>query len=109
MNEINEKFYRILKQFQPFGPHNMAPVFLTENVVDNGDGKVVGANLEHLKLCLVQEENPFEVFPAIAFQMGNVFKKIKGGHAFDICYSIDENRFRGMVNLQLNVKDIKTD
>lgn len=109
LSEITDKFYRILKQFQPFGPHNMAPVFLTENVVDNGDGKVVGANREHLKLCLVQEANPFDVFPGIAFQKGNVFKKIKGGHAFDICYSIDENRFRGAVNLQLNIKDIKTD
>ncbi|MFW5877968.1 MAG: single-stranded-DNA-specific exonuclease RecJ [bacterium] len=109
LSEITEKFYRILKQFQPFGPCNMAPVFLTENVVDNGDGKIVGTNLEHLKLSLVQEENPFEVFPAIAFQMGKVFNKIKGGHAFDICYSIDENKFRGMVKLQLNVRDIKTD
>ncbi len=109
LGEITDKFYGILKQFQPFGPHNMAPVFLTENVVDNGDGKVVGVNQEHLKLCLIQEANPFDVFPAIAFQKGNVFKKISGGHAFDICYSIDENRFRGTVNLQLNVKDIKTD
>ncbi len=87
----------------------MAPVFLTENVVDNGDGKVVGVKGEHLKLCLVQEEDPFNVFPAIAFQQGTKFKKINGGHAFDICYSIDENKFRGMVNLQLNIKDIKTD
>ncbi|MGC9342707.1 MAG: DHHA1 domain-containing protein, partial [Bacteroidales bacterium] len=109
LNDIDDKFYRILKQFQPFGPHNMAPVFLTENVVDNGDGKIVGATGEHLKLCLVQEQDPFNVFPAIAFQQGKKFKKIHGGHAFDICYSLDENRFRGKVTLQLNVKDIKTD
>ncbi|MBE0654481.1 MAG: hypothetical protein IH594_11820, partial [Bacteroidales bacterium] len=49
------------------------------------------------------------VFPAIAFQQGNIFKKIKGGHAFDICYSIDENKFRGTSVIQLNIKDIKTD
>jgi single-stranded-DNA-specific exonuclease len=109
LNDIDEKFYRILKQFQPFGPHNMAPVFLTENVVDNGDGKIVGATGEHLKLCLVQEQDPFNVFPAIAFQQGKKFKMIQGGHAFDICYSIDENKFRGKVTLQLNIKDIKTD
>ena len=109
LSEINEKFYRILKQFQPFGPHNMAPVFLTENVVDNGDGKTVGNNGDHLKLCLVQEQDPYHVFPAIAFQQGNIFKKIKGGHAFDICYSIDENKFRGTSVIQLNIKDIKTD
>jgi single-stranded-DNA-specific exonuclease len=109
LNEIDDKFYRILKQFRPFGPENMSPVFLTENVSDNGDGKVVGLNSEHLKLNLVQETDPYKVFPAIAFQQGNKFKKIQNGQAFDICYSIEENQFRNVVNLQLNVKDIKTD
>lgn len=109
LSNVDEKFHRILKQFRPFGPHNMAPVFLTENVVDNGDGKIVGATGEHLKLCLVQEQDPFHFFPAIAFQQGKIFNKIKGGHAFDICYSIDENKFRGKTTIQLNIKDIKTD
>lgn len=109
LSDIDEKFYRILKQFRPFGPENMAPVFLTENVVDNGEGKAVGTNNEHLKLSLVQEEDPFKVFPAIAFGQGKIFSKIKGGLAFDICYSVDENTFRGNSNLQLNIKDIKTD
>jgi single-stranded-DNA-specific exonuclease len=109
LNEIDDKFYRILKQFRPFGPENMSPVFLTENVSDNGNGKVVGINNEHLKLNLVQETDPYKVFQAIAFQQGNKFKKIQKGHAFDICYSIEENQFRNVVNLQLNIKDIKTD
>lgn len=109
LSEITPKFFRILKQFRPFGPENLAPVFLTENVSDNGEGKVVGMNGEHLKLSLVQEEDPFHVFPAIAFQQGNKYPRIAGGHAFDICYTIEENVFRGEANLQLNVKDIKTD
>ncbi len=107
--EIDDKFYRILKQFRPFGPDNMAPVFLTENVVDNGEGKAVGTNNEHLKLSLVHEDEPFKVFPAIAFGQGNKLSKIKGGLAFDICYSVDQNNFRGNSTLQLNIKDIKTD
>ena len=109
LSEIDEKFFHVLKQFQPFGPENMAPVFLTENVVDNGEGKAVGSKAEHLKLSLVQEEDPYKVFPAIAFGQGNILKKIKGGVAFDICYSVDENNFRGVTNLQLNIKDIKVD
>ncbi len=109
LSEITDKFYRILKQFRPFGPENMAPVFLTENVSDNGEGKVVGMNGEHLKLALVQEEDPFKVFPAIAFQQGDKYSAIANGHGFDICYSIEENVFRGEINLQLNVKDVKTD
>ncbi len=109
LNQIDDKFYRVLNQFSPFGPENMAPVFLTENVADNGEGKVVGANSEHLKLSLIQEEDPYKVFSAIAFGRGKALKKIKGGHAFDICYSVGKNNFRGQSTLQLNIKDIKTD
>lgn len=109
LKTINQNFFKVLNQFRPFGPENAAPVFLTENVVDNGDGKTVGTNNEHLKLSLVQEEDPFNVFPAIAFHQAKKFKMITGGKAFDICYSLSENNFRGTVNLQLNVRDIKTD
>ncbi len=109
LSEITDKFYRVLKQFRPFGPENMAPVFLTENVSDNGEGKVVGMNGEHLKLALVQEEDPFKVFPAIAFQQGDKYSAIANSRGFDICYSIEENVFRGEMSLQLNVKDMKTD
>jgi single-stranded-DNA-specific exonuclease len=109
LSDISPKFYRILKQFEPFGPDNMAPVFLTENVVDNGTGKPVGAGGEHLKLNLIQEEDPYKVYSAIAFQQGNLYKHISMGQGFDICYSLEENEFMGRVNLQLNIKDIKLD
>jgi len=87
----------------------MAPVFLTENVVDNGTGKQVGANGEHLKLNLIQEEDPYKVYPAIAFQQGNLYKHISMGQGFDVCYSLEENEFMGRVNLQMNIKDVKFD
>lgn len=109
LTEITDKFFRILKQFQPFGPENISPVFLSENVVDNGYGRTVGANGEHLKLTLIQEENPFKVFPAIGFHQGNSFKKINKGAPFDICYQLMENDFRGRINLQINLLDIKFD
>ena len=109
LSDISSKFYRILKQFEPFGPENMAPVFLTENVVDNGTGKQVGNSSEHLKLNLIQEEDPYKVYPAIAFQQGSHYKHISMGQGFDICYSLEENEFMGRVNLQMNIKDIKFD
>ena len=65
-DEINPKFYRILKQFAPFGPGNMAPVFLTKSLVDDGYARIVGGN--HLKLKLGKSGQPF--FDAIAFGMG---------------------------------------
>jgi len=107
LKQITPKFYKILKQFQPFGPGNMAPVFITKEVADNGEGRIVGLSKEHLKLSLVQEDEPFKSYPAIAFQQAQLFDYIHSGDYFDICYSIDENSFRGMTTLQLNIKDIK--
>jgi len=109
LTEITDKFFRILKQFQPFGPENASPVFLSENVVDNGYGRTVGANGEHLKLTLIQEENPFKVFPAIGFHRGSDFAKVNKGIPFDICYRLMENDFRGRVDLQIHLLDMKFD
>jgi len=109
LKDITEKFFRILKQFQPFGPENINPVFLSENVVDNGYGRTVGSNGEHLKLTLIQEENPFKVFPAIAFHKGPEFKHVNKGNPFDICYQLVENDFRGRVNIQIQIQDMKYD
>jgi single-stranded-DNA-specific exonuclease len=104
--DINDKFFRILKQFQPFGPGNMAPVFVTENVYDTGDSRLVGNDKEHLKLSLIQEDNP-KVFQGIAFQMSSHFNSIQKGTSFSVCYSITENIYRGESSIQLRVKDIQ--
>lgn len=105
--QITSKFFRILKQFQPFGPNNQAPVFITENVYDNGSGKKVGSEDYHLKLELIQEDEPYRCISAIAFNHSSHFDYIQSGKPFDICYTIAENYFRGIANLQLRIKDIK--
>jgi len=106
-SDISENFYNTLKQFQPFGPGNMAPVFMSSSVFDNGSGRLVGSSSEHLKLELLQKEAPYHQFPAIGFSMVEHFSLIRDGKPFDICYSIEENEFRGNITLQLNLKDIK--
>lgn len=107
-SEINEDYFNTISQFQPFGPENMSPVFISRNVFDTGSGRMVGSSGEHLKLDLCQESTGQKSFPAIAFSQANHFEYIKGGNPFDICYSIEMNEFRGSRNLQLNIKDIKT-
>ncbi len=109
LSDITPKLYNLVKQFQPFGPGNMSPVFFTENVADNGTGRAVGSEGEHLKLSLISEENPFNEMQGIAFGLGYLSDQINKGATFDVCYSIDENTFRGNTNLQLKVKDIKID
>ncbi|MDR1348143.1 MAG: single-stranded-DNA-specific exonuclease RecJ [Prevotellaceae bacterium] len=105
--QITPKFFRILKQFQPFGPGNMSPVFLTQNVYDNGNSRKVGQFGEHIKLEIIQEDEPYRPFHGIAFNLSEHFDFIKGGNPIDICYSIAENYYRGVANIQLRVKDVK--
>jgi len=109
--QITPKFFRLLKLFQPFGPGNASPVFITENVYDNGNGRKVGAAdsglLKHLRLELIQEDEPYHHIPAIAFNMSEHFDHIQAGNPVDICYSIAENYYRGIANIQLRVRDIK--
>ena len=108
LSDITPKFYRILKQFAPFGPHNMVPVFITENVLDSGTSRPVGKNLEHLKLDLIEPTSNSSQFSGIAFNQAIHAEAISQGLPFDICYSIAENEFRGKTTLQLYIRDIKT-
>jgi single-stranded-DNA-specific exonuclease len=105
--DISSKLFRILQQFEPFGPENPAPVFFAENVSDNGYARLVGNEKEHLQLGLIQEDLPFNVYRAIAFNQASHLKNISKGASFDIAYSLFENNFRGTTALQLNIKDIK--
>ncbi|MBR5384904.1 MAG: single-stranded-DNA-specific exonuclease RecJ [Bacteroidales bacterium] len=106
-SQISPKFFRILKQFQPFGPGNANPVFMTEDVYDAGNGRKVGAGGVHMKLDLMQESQPYRQIPAIAFNMSDFYDHIKAGNPIDICYSVVENFYRGNSNLQLRIKDMK--
>jgi single-stranded-DNA-specific exonuclease len=108
LNDINNKFFRILRQFAPFGPGNMAPIFVTTDVMDTGSARTVGKN--HLKLEVVHANISGYPLPAIAFQQADKLSLIKGqGITFSICYHLEENEWNGQKNLQLNVNDIMAD
>lgn len=105
LDEITPKFTRILKQFEPFGPLNMTPVFCTKNVKDTGFGKPIGKNNEHLKLFLKQ--NNQNGIPAIGFDLGKKWQKTTDNKPFDTLFCVDENEWNGEVSLQLRLKDIE--
>ena len=106
-SDITPTFRAMLESFQPFGPGNNAPVFLTRGVTNRGDAKLVGAEREHLRMDLMQKQKPNTTIAAIAFQQPTHFEWIKGGRPIDICYTVVENHYRGKVTPQLRVKDIK--
>jgi len=101
LHEIDARFYRILKQFEPFGPQNEAPIFLTESV--QGSGRIVGTN--HLKMTVRERGSP--AFECIAFGLAEHIAHINAGKKFDICYTIEENIWKGKKTLQLNIKGIR--
>ncbi len=110
--QITPKFFRLLNMFQPFGPGNLSPVFLTSGVYDNGNGRIVGNSDRngggHLKLELIQEDASFRPLSAIAFNMSEYFDHIESGNPIDICYSVSENFYRSSIaNIQLRIKDIR--
>ena len=104
LDEVNDKLYRIIKQFAPFGPMNRTPNFITKLVTDSGKGRKVGEDKTHLRLTL---NNSNKDLVSIGFGMGEDFDKITENKPFDICYSIDENTWKGQTSLQLRLKGIK--
>lgn len=105
LKDITPKFYRIIKQFAPFGPENMTPVFMTDNLQDTGYGKCVGEDKTHLRITVTQPQSNSLV--AIGFGMGDKYDLISDKKPFKAVYSIDENEWQGHVSLQLKLRDIK--
>lgn len=117
LNDLNQKFYRILKQLAPFGPGNMLPVFQVNELIDTGKSRIVAE--KHIKLDVVHKNTSGYPISGIAFQLADKFDLIKSGSdyykkgntekqtVFNLCFTLEENIWNGVKNLQLNVKDIK--
>ena len=107
LSDINPKFFRILKQFEPFGPQNMTPIFLTGDLTDTGYAKKIGADEEHLKVHVKQSDS--ESFNAIGFGLGHKKELVDNKQSFAAAFSVEENEWNGTVSLQLRLRDIKND
>lgn len=106
LSEINPKLMRLLKQFEPFGPENMTPLFLVKGVTDSGYAKTLGSDNEHLKAFVKQGNS--ESFGAIGFGLGNKLDWVTNKNKFDAIFSLEENEWKDTVTLQLQLRDINT-
>jgi single-stranded-DNA-specific exonuclease len=104
---ITQKLYRIIKQFEPFGPENLSPVFLSRQVVNKRFTRTVGDGNKHLKLHVYQKSSPEIIVEGIGFDLGHWAEKLQADRPVDILYSIDENHWNNKSSLQLIVKDIR--
>ncbi len=105
-SDITPKLIRILKQFEPFGPQNMTPVFMTSDAKDTGYAKTLGSEEEHLRLFAKQ--NNTDGIAAIGFGLGKKLSIVKNQNPFQLAYTIAENEWNGTVSTQLMLKDIRT-
>ncbi|MBO4369916.1 MAG: single-stranded-DNA-specific exonuclease RecJ [Paludibacteraceae bacterium] len=106
LDEITPEFFNTLQKFAPFGPENLKPVFITNNVIDHGS-KRVGKELDHLKVEVADPQTG-ACMNGIAFGMGKEFyEHLHSGKPVGVCYTVEENDFNGRKTLQLMVKDIK--
>ena len=103
--DIDDKTIRILKQFEPFGPENLSPLFMTKNLKDTGFAKAIGKNKEHLSAQITQDG--FIKYQAVGFGMANHLNTLQNKYPFNAVYSIDENEFRGQKSLQLRLRDLQ--
>ena len=106
LDDITPKFYRILRQFAPFGPGNMTPVFMSKNLTDTGSGKCVGTDDAHLK-CAVTQNSSRTTVGAIGFGLGSKCDLIQHKKLFKAAYSLDLNEWNGDVSIQLKLRDIQ--
>ena len=107
-SELTPEFLATLRRFNPFGPGNQKPVFCTRNVMDFGTSKLVGRQMEHIKLELVDDTSG-KVINGIAFNKSELFDRIHAGGRFDICYTIEDSKHRGsgsINTIQLQIKEI---
>jgi single-stranded-DNA-specific exonuclease len=104
--DINPKFYRILKQFEPHGPGNLAPMFVTHGLQDTGFCKGVGQDEAHLKLYAFEPSTGAKL-SGIAFGFGHLAEDLRNGATFSAAYHIEENVWNGNTTLQLMIKDLK--
>jgi single-stranded-DNA-specific exonuclease len=101
-SDINQSFYNIISQMEPFGPGNMRPVFLTRNVMDNGWSKIVKE--QHIKFSVQQNGITIN---GIGFGMSEKLPILQSKMPVDILFTLDENEWNGNKTLQLKVIDLR--
>ena len=101
--DLTSKYLRVLKQFAPFGPKNMRPVFIARNIELASVPRTVGKN--HLRLKV---RGNGLIFDCIGFGLDHLRERIEPGNKFyDIVFSIDESDFTGVQVPQLKMKDLR--
>jgi single-stranded-DNA-specific exonuclease len=103
-DEINNIFINILSFFEPYGPGNAVPVFVTKNVQVVGAVKNAKSDTHIFK---VKDSESKKIFDAVFFLSKDYKEEIKTGNYIDMCYSVEKNLWNGKESIKLRVRDLK--
>ena len=112
LNDIDDRFWAVLKQFAPFGPQNTKPVFQASDLELAGQPHSVGRENAHLRFKVRQRESRNgRSMDVIGFNMGKqidmLFDSQRQGLPIDLLFSIEENYWKGRTTLQLKARDLR--
>jgi len=104
LTDLSLRFYKIIKQMEPFGPNNLKPIFCSRDCTCTSQTRAVGNGNKNLQL-FIKSKN--KIYKGIAFGKEDLVNKIKESKGFDILYSIENNNWNGKDKLQLVIVDLK--
>ncbi len=100
---VKPAFCNLLKQFEPFGPGNMKPVFITKELYDyQGSSNVVKE--QHLRIVAHQRNGA--IIEGIGFGLAEKYELVRNG-PFDMVYNIEENEYNGNIKVQVKLIDVR--
>jgi len=103
LSYVKPSFYNLIRQFEPFGPTNMKPIFLTRGLYDyQGSSSLVKE--QHLRIVAHQKNGP--IIEGIGFNIGDKYDIVREGR-FDIAYHIEENEYNGVTKIQVKILDVR--
>lgn len=110
LDDVSTRFWAVLKQFEPFGPANLQPIFQATDLVVTGTPRCIGKGGAHLKFC-VKQDRGHRAMDVIGFNMSQHHNTLLQSQAQDtpleLLFSIEENTWRGNTTLQLKARDLR--
>lgn len=107
---IDQRLWKTLRQFAPYGPDNEIPVFLARNLVVTGPISTVGKDRSHLRFSVRDTEGGAKrnvIGFKLAKHLDIVTESQATGVPLEMLYAVQENTWNGRTSLQLEAKDIR--
>lgn len=102
LSDLTPAFLNVLRQFEPWGPGNLRPLFLARGLQSTETRILKG---EHLSLTVRQ--NGGEPMEAIGFFQKKQQETVRPDQKFDAVFAVLRDTWRGEVRIKLELRDVR--